>query len=102
MPELKSKNGVFYAILSPSDTISPAQDGYLWDRTVNLFATSELHNAVKYLPYADTNTKAIIQPYADTIAASRAKTTTFRPPQFGEREPLPFQCAGIEWAVNRR
>lgn len=102
MPELRHKNGIFYAILAPGDTQSPLQDGFIWDRNINLFATPDLHTAIKYLPHAAPDARAVLQPYADVIAASRARATSFRPPQFGEREPLPFQCAGVEWAINRR
>ncbi len=79
----------------------PKNAGFRWDPARRRWWTENSAKAEKLRQYADESALAALTQIEEKIVASTATTTTFDPPCPEGQSFLPYQKAGIEYALAR-
>ncbi len=104
--ELKQNGKKFFAISTFQEKDIPKNAGFRWDPDQKQWWTDDIMKAYKLINFADITTKSFLTEWKSAtenkIQASSASTTTKDFPVPEGLSYMPFQKAGIEFAINSK
>ena len=101
-----SQKGLFIAFSKYEERDIPKQAGWRWDASTKRWFTSDPEKARRLESYADPAARAQLGLLSDAsaaaMAASRAASATIEVPTPPGLSLLPYQRAGVSYAMSRR
>lgn len=103
--KLTHRNGLYYALCPYAEKDLAKKAGFRWDAASKSWTSKDYFAAVKLRDYADAAGLSALKADKESLDAaqdaSRAASSTFCPPSPPGLDYLPYQKAGIEYALSR-